>query len=560
MEILIVEDDRASRSLLYRFLTKMGHTVIEASDGQQALELMNLRPVRIVISDWMMPGMDGLDLCRHIRQASFDGYVYFIVATVRDRKADLLTVFDAGADDYLCKPLDFDELRARVITGLRWIDLETHHLQLQRSLVQSRNKLRVAFNALEEKIVSLNPELMVVSVNKAGLNGLNLDVSKVVGRPFHDFFNPYVEESVLRVLAEGKRHEFLLKEQRFDGMGYEKVVCVPVLNAADRVVNVVVVMKDVTEDYRKSEEIESLNQRLVNISTQVEAKNIKLEKTLKRLEQTQAQMIHSEKMASIGQLAAGVAHEINNPTGFVSSNLKTLAGYKTDIAKLIVKYQSIRDQVRNGAFATDQAGGLSAQFEEVARFEETIDIDYLMTDISALIDDCRDGMERIKKIVMDLKDFAHPGNEEQQLVDINRSLDSTLNVVHNEIKYKATIDKSYGKIPLIQAYPQQLNQVFMNIFINAAQAIEKCGSISIETSSCRDNVEVRISDTGCGISPENISKIFDPFFTTKEVGKGTGLGMHIAYNIVQKHHGTIQVNSRVGQGTTFTIQLPREPS
>ena len=197
--------------------------------------------------------------------------------------------------------------------------------------------------------------------------------------------------------------------------------------------------------------------------------------------------------------------------------------------------------------------------QKITELEQRIDIDYVLSDTTALIEESREGTERIKKIVLDLKDFAHPGNDKLQLVDINAGLESTLNVVHNEIKYKAEVDRDFEDIHPVLAYPQQLNQVFMNILVNASQAIEKEGRISIVTRNADGFVEIKISDTGCGIAPENISKIFDPFFTTKEVGKGTGLGMHIVYNIVQKHYGTIEVSSTVGKGTTFSIRIPWEP-
>jgi len=269
-------------------------------------------------------------------------------------------------------------------------------------------------------------------------------------------------------------------------------------------------------------------------------------------------MLQSEKMASIGQLAAGVAHEINNPTGFVSSNLKTLSDYHEDIAELIEKYHeliaNLESEENRGALSELFCGSL----EQLKAFEKDIDIEFLMEDITDLIGDCREGTDRIKKIVIDLKDFAHPGEDKIQSIDINNGIESTLNVVNNEIKYKATVHKDFGNIPSVQGVPQQLNQVFMNILVNAAHAIDKKGEIHIKTRSIDRNVEVIISDTGSGIAKENLTKIFDPFFTTKDVGKGTGLGMNIAYNIIQKHNGTIQVESEVGKGTTFTITLPTE--
>jgi signal transduction histidine kinase len=269
-------------------------------------------------------------------------------------------------------------------------------------------------------------------------------------------------------------------------------------------------------------------------------------------------MLQSEKMASIGQLAAGVAHEINNPTGYVSSNLKTLSDYQKEIGQLIQKYQSLLEKLSN----EKSSAGLDKEnikaIQDIKAFEEDIEIGFLLEDIDDLIGDCREGTDRIKKIVLDLKDFAHPGEDTLQSMDINRGLESTLNVVNNELKYKATLHKQFGDVPMVKAYPQQLNQVFMNILVNAAQAIEKKGDIHIVTQKKDDSVEIQISDNGCGIEPKNISRIFDPFFTTKDVGKGTGLGMNIAYNIVQKHDGTIDVRSEPGKGTTFTIRIPVE--
>jgi signal transduction histidine kinase len=179
-----------------------------------------------------------------------------------------------------------------------------------------------------------------------------------------------------------------------------------------------------------------------------------------------------------------------------------------------------------------------------------------MEDIPNLIQESRDGLDRIKKIVMDLKNFSHPGEDTLKLTDINQCLDSTLNIVWNELKYKASIVKDYSDMTEVKCYPQQLNQVFINILVNAAQAIEKQGEIRIATRQTGDQVEIAISDTGQGIPEKNLNRIFDPFFTTKPVGKGTGLGLNVSYNIIKKHEGTITVHSELGKGTTFIIRVP----
>ena len=264
------------------------------------------------------------------------------------------------------------------------------------------------------------------------------------------------------------------------------------------------------------------------------------------------QLTQTDKLASIGQLAAGIAHEINNPVGYVTSNLNSLEEYLADIRKLIELNQTLAQDLKE----TDLPDHLAKLTEKVTDYAREIDIDFLQEDMEELIKDCIDGLDRIKKIVIDLKDFAHPGKKDIEPVNINACIETTLNVAANELKYKTTVHKDLGDLPLIQGIPQQLNQVFLNILVNAAQAIETKGEIRIKTWLKDNNVYLTISDTGCGIDPQHISKIFDPFFTTKEVGKGTGLGMNIAYNIIQQHGGSITVDSKIGKGTTFTVILP----
>ena len=278
--------------------------------------------------------------------------------------------------------------------------------------------------------------------------------------------------------------------------------------------------------------------------------------TQKEKRKLEIQLLQSEKMASLGQLAAGVAHEINNPVGFVSSNLTTLLDYQKDIKCLTEEYRKLSSAIKDIDTKADLPSSITELLAHIKNIEKEVDIDYIMGDVMDLIEESKDGTDRIKKIVLDMKDFAHPGEDEKKNLDINKGIESTLNVVRNEIKYKAEVTKDYGEIPLVEGYPQQLNQVFMNILVNAAQAIEERGEIKIDTQAVDGFVVITISDTGAGIHEENLSKIFDPFFTTKEVGKGTGLGMNVAYGIIKKHNGIIEVDSTVGKGTTFRIRIP----
>jgi len=267
---------------------------------------------------------------------------------------------------------------------------------------------------------------------------------------------------------------------------------------------------------------------------------------IKKLEDAHNQLLQSEKMASIGQLAAGVAHEINNPIGFVYSNMGMLEKYIQATFHMIEQYE--------------QAEASIAAPEVLERLRVTkkeLDIEFLKTDLRSLMEETKDGITRVKVIVQNLKDFSRPGDtDEWHYADIHKGLDSTLSIVNNEIKYKAEVVKKYGEIPDVECIASQLNQVFMNLLVNAAHAIKDHGTITISTGQEGDEIWVEIADTGQGIAPEHIKKIFDPFFTTKPVGKGTGLGLSLSYGIVQKHHGRIEVLSEVGKGTKFWVWLP----
>lgn len=265
-----------------------------------------------------------------------------------------------------------------------------------------------------------------------------------------------------------------------------------------------------------------------------------------QLENAQNHLLQSEKMASIGQLAAGVAHEINNPIGYVYSNLGTLEKYVQDTLAMLALYEQAEALISD----VDMREKLKAA-------REKLDIAFLREDLGNLMSESKDGITRVKQIVQNLKDFSHVDTaDEWHLADLHQGLDSTLNIVNNEIKYKAEVVKEYGDLPEVECLPSQLNQVFMNLLVNAAHAIEERGTITIRTGRKGDEVWVEIADTGKGIAPENLMKIFDPFFTTKPIGQGTGLGLSLSYGIVKKHGGRIEVESEIGRGTTFRVWLP----
>ena len=270
-----------------------------------------------------------------------------------------------------------------------------------------------------------------------------------------------------------------------------------------------------------------------------------LQSTNRKLEQAQNQLLQSDKMASIGQLAAGVAHEINNPVGFVSSNLHTLRQYVDALLKLV------------DAHATAQAHpGDPATEATLAQITEDTELDYLKEDLPQLLDESADGLARVKKIVQDLKDFSRVDQADWQEADLVAGLESTLNVVRNEVKYKAEVQRNLAPVPAVMCLAAQLNQVFMNLIVNASHAIAERGVITLSSGTQGDWVWIQVDDTGCGMSEDVQRRVFEPFYTTKDVGKGTGLGLSLSFSIVQKHGGAIRVRSRIGEGSSFRVWVP----
>ena len=265
------------------------------------------------------------------------------------------------------------------------------------------------------------------------------------------------------------------------------------------------------------------------------------------LRNAQHQLLQSERLASIGQLAAGVAHEINNPIGYVFSNFGTLEAYLQRLFEMLEAYEQAEPALASSTIAN-----------RLAALRERVELDYLKQDIPMLMGESREGLSRVRKIVQDLKDFSRVDTHQEWVwASLHQGIDSTLNIVANEIKYRADVRREYGTLPDIECLPSELNQVFLNLLVNAAHAfgLER-GLIVVRSGDAGDEVWVEVEDNGSGIAPEHLARVFDPFFTTKPVGRGTGLGLSLAYGIVQKHHGRIDVRSEPGRGSCFRVTLP----
>ncbi|THB71915.1 MAG: GAF domain-containing protein [Gammaproteobacteria bacterium] len=373
----------------------------------------------------------------------------------------------------------------------------------------------------------------------------------------------WVAENNISLLLNGdvSNDERFQNIQKMPGSKPNSAMCWP-LSVKGEVIGVISVNQDANESEFTDSELEHGKMVIPVIS--LVANNLQLNrdrelqiKTLtdlnNQLNQTQQQLVQQEKLASIGQLAAGVAHEINNPIGFVLSNVTSLSEYAETFIQLIKEYEILVENLSCGNREKAREA-----METIRDIKKTEDVAFMLDDIEELVKDSLDGMERVRSIVAGLKSFARVDDQsELKEADINECIKSTLKVVWNELKYKCEVKTNYGDLPIVECFPGSLNQVFMNLLVNASHAIEKKGVIEVETGCIdEDYIFIRITDDGSGIDPENISKLFNPFFTTKEVGKGTGLGLSISYGIIQKHNGELLVDSELGVGTTFTISIP----
>ena len=291
-------------------------------------------------------------------------------------------------------------------------------------------------------------------------------------------------------------------------------------------------------------EISNVRERK-RLTRQLQREKAEQARLLEEVSRTQGQLLQSEKMASVGQLAAGVAHEINNPVGYINSNIGSMQNYINDILKLLDQYHGFEQYLPDD------------KRQEITRIRDAADLEFMRQDIGDLVRESIEGVSRVKQIVNNLKDFSRVDEAEWAWADLHQCIDSTLNIAQNEIKYKADVTRNYGDIPQVWCIASQINQVILNLLVNAAQAIKEHGTITISTQKFdNEHVQIMVADTGCGIPADIVKRIFDPFFTSKPVGQGTGLGLSLSYGIIEKHHGKIDVASEVGKGTIFTITLP----
>ena len=419
-----------------------------------------------------------------------------------------------------------------------------------------RNRLAAGLHAVEDTVLITNVAGVIEYVNPAFERVTGYNTTEAVG------FTPKILKSGMQnkefyknlweTILSGKAWTAVIVNRKKDGTLFTcEQSITPIKDTAGRIVNFVGILHDVTKRQEMENKLMEANKSLIDREKALHSMFKDLQETHENLKQTQQQLLQSEKMASVGQLAAGVAHEINNPVGFISSNMEVLEQYVADYTKVL----KMADQLKESVAQEDLAKAKSIT-EEIDKVKKETNLDYIINDTSKLLQHNRDGIERIRKIVMDLRTFAREDRNEMERAKIEDVIESILTIVHSEVKYKAKLEKNYGNTPPIECNPQRLGQVFINLIVNALQAIEGTGTIEIKTYVQGDFVYVDVRDTGKGIEEQNLAKIFDPFFTTKPVGQGTGLGLSVSHEIIKKHGGDMTVRSKVGEGTTFTVTLP----
>ncbi len=541
--ILVVDDSRINLKGVSRMLE--GHfNVLTAESGPVALGIAAADPrPDLILLDVMMPEMDGYEVIQRLRASPVTRDIPVIFVTARVNDEDEQHGLSLGAADYITKPLRAAILLARVKSHLKLKqaqdELRTQNETLESRVMERTETLGAILDSADQLIAMITPDGALMAINRIGAEFFGSTPARLSGQNLFDLLPPEfgirLADQIAEVLATGHSSEI-------DAANRGRIFHVTVYPVPGNPPRVVVYANDVTDKVAAEIELRREREQL--------AQSLAHQRELNRkLEDAQNQLLQSEKMASLGQLAAGVAHELNNPIGFVRSNVTTLEGYLTGIFEILRAYD---DKAAAALPAPDAA--------ELAALKKQKDFDFVHEDIFQLLSESKDGLTRVQDIVQNLKDFSRVGGAGWGWADLHACIDSTLNIIWNEIKYKCTVVKNYDPaLPQVYCIASQLNQVFMNLLVNAAHAIPEKGEIVITTEhDATGTVRIHVSDNGVRIPEENFAHLFEPFSTTQPIGKGTGLGLSIAYGIIGKHHGTIDVASTVGKGTTFTVTLPVE--
>jgi PAS domain S-box-containing protein len=530
--ILIVEDETVQLKFYSHILATQGYEVIQATTGEEGLRLARQTRPDLVLLDVVLPDADGFEICKAIK--SDPTLVATFVILFSSRMTDAESQVDglkSGADGYITKTVDEREFLTRIDAHLRMKAVE-------KKLRRAHGEISQIISSIQALLVVLDEDDTVVRWNRFAQKLLGIDQQTAQGKHLDDLPVSWDTRQIMDSIAACRttRVSVLIDDLPFTSAsgkeGHLKLTIDPMLDSGDG-----------------------------EMDGEAEGSVVLLGEDITRRLRLESQLIQAQKLESIGQLAAGVAHEINTPIQFVSDNVRFLQASFEDVLGLTELW--------------DGAAGLPAdELEQRARIfrdkAEEIDLPFVVREVPQAIAQSLSGLNQVANIVRSMKSLTHPGGGSATLLDVNKAIEGAVTVSRNEWKYLADMQLDLAPdLPLIQGYPGDLNQALLNIIINAAHAIgerfgqeeDHPGRIAITTIPDGDMVEIHISDNGPGIPAGIRTKVFDPFFTTKEVGRGTGQGLVIAHGaVVTRHGGTLTFTTEPGEGTTFVIRLPmRQP-
>jgi PAS domain S-box-containing protein len=652
--ILVIEDDVQMRRTLGEVLHLDDFEVLSAENSTQALDLLREELPCMILLDVELPGVNGFELCRRIKQAPRTARIPVVMVTARLADKDIQEGLSAGAVDYIKKPFDIDEFRLRVRMQVRASEAMVEQQRLHQ-------KLSVISSAANDAMIIIEGRGKIAHWNEAARRIFGYTHDEAIGQDLHRLLAPnrfherqdnaspwfqstgqgaalgktlelaairksgeefpielslassriddeWCEVGIIRDITERKQAETGLRdsEERYrtifnashDAIMMiappewrfldanpatlamfgaktvaEFISCGPIDLSPEKQHDgrpsgeaaqerIQTAMRDGSASFEWTHRRMDGHEfsAMVNLSRLTWGGKDILLSTVRDLSHKRAlevELSHARKLEAVGQLASGIAHEINTPAQYVGDGLQFLR-------EAFEGYQRLVSQYQGAVVALERAGGHETLVNEIHAAEQDIDLAYLAANAPASFESCLDGMSRISTIVHAMKEFAHPDRKEKTPADLNHALQTTLAIARNEYKYVADVTTDFGDLPAVLCHPGDLNQVFLNLLVNAAHAIgdvvgkSGCkGTIRIRTSREADLARIDIGDTGSGIPEKIRQRVFDPFFTTKEVGKGTGQGLAIARSIVvTKHGGSLTFESEVGKGTTFTIRLP----